>query len=171
MPSTTTEPTRPLGLSAPERLCENHDTSQFDCGVESINTYLQGAIKEQERRNAAIYVTCLLNTNIVAGFYTLSNGSVARTTAPGPLSRNSSNPIPVTLLGRLGVDKRYQGRGAGLDLLKSAVSQAIVAADTVASRALILTALDDSLVDYYKRKAGFRELYPGTDDRALFIKL
>lgn len=153
---TTTE-TQTLGLSAPEKLNDTHDLSQFDCGEPSINDFLRKAHKQAKTRNAVIYIVCEQGSPIVKGFYSLSNGSVTRDDAPKSMQRFTMSQIPVTLLGRLGVDKAYQGQGVGLDLLQDALERSIRAAEIVGSRAVLVHALDQRLADFYKKYAGFKE--------------
>lgn len=157
MSSEITSKTETLGLSAPEKMNHDHDFSQFDCGEESINEFVKKIRKQAEYHNCVVYVVCDIGTKIVRGFYTLSNGSVNRDEAPKNMTRFSTKDIPVTLLGRLGVDKRFQGRGVGADLLQDAVERAITASQVVASRALLVHALDASVAAFYKQQAGFRE--------------
>jgi GNAT superfamily N-acetyltransferase len=146
-----------LGLNAPVKLNEHHDMSMFDCGEPSVNDFAHKAHKQAKSRNAVIYVVCEAGTNVVKGFYTLSNGSVARNESPKNMQRFSMSEIPVTILGRLGVDKSYQGKGIGLDLLQDALQRAIIAAEIIGSRAVLVHALNQSLADFYKKHAGFKE--------------
>lgn len=146
-----------LGLSAPERLHERHDLSQFDCNEISINEYLRNAQKQAKHKNAVVYVVCEAGTDVVKGFYTLSSGSVIRNEAPSNMARFSPKEIPVTILGRLGVDAAYQGKGVGLDLLQDAVERAIAASEVVGSRAVLVHALTQELATFYKKHAGFQE--------------
>lgn len=157
MPNKTVGKTETLGLSAPVKLTEAHDFSRFDCGEPSINDFAKKALKQARARNSVVYVTCQEDTNDVKGFYTLSNGSVMRSETPKNMQRFSMNEIPVTILGRLGVDKDYQGQGVGLDLLQDALERSIMAAEIIGSRAVLVHALDQRLADFYRKYAGFRE--------------
>lgn len=157
MSEKTAGKTQTLGLSAPEKLNENHDFSQFDCEEFSINEFAKKAHKQAKSRNAVIYVVCEKGTHIVKGYYTLSNGSVARNEPPKSMQRFSMNEIPVTILGRLGIDKDYQGKGIGLDLLQDAIERSIGAAEIIGSRAILVHALNQRLADFYKKYAGFQE--------------
>jgi GNAT superfamily N-acetyltransferase len=157
MPGETAGKTETLALSAPEKLSPRHDFSHFDCGEESINRFATQAHKQAKFRNSVVYVVCEAGTDTVRGFYTLSNGSVIRNEAPRNMQRFSTNEIPVTLLGRLGVDQCCQGRGLGLDLLQDALERAIAAAGVVGSRAVLVHALDERMAEFYKKHAGFKE--------------
>ncbi|WP_262415533.1 GNAT family N-acetyltransferase [Pseudomonas sp. MIS38] len=153
----TTAKTKNLELSAPEKLNEMHDFSAFECGEASIDTYVKRALKAQAAKDAVIYVTCRKGSTQVLGFYTLTNGAVVRDEAPKKLQRNAPNPCPVTILGRLGVDKTIQGQGVAKALLQDAIERSIAASETVGSRALLVHALDQDLANFYKKYAGFIE--------------
>lgn len=157
MSNSTTEQTQTLGLSAPEKLQEHHDFSQFDCNEESINAFAKRAHKQAKLKNSVVYVICEKGTHLVKGYYTLSNGSVIRSDTPKNMQRSSPNEIPVIILGRLGVDKSYQGKGVGLDLLKDAIERSIQASKITAARAILVHALNQNLANFYKKYAGFIE--------------
>jgi GNAT superfamily N-acetyltransferase len=157
MSTKITGKTKTLGLSAPEKLTEEHDFSLFDCNETSINEFAITAHKQAKYRNSVIYVSCEAGTKDVKAYYTLSNGSVIRDEPPKSMQRSSMKEIPVTILGRLGVDKDYQGKGVGLDLLQDALKRSLASADIIGSRAVLVHALDQRLADFYKKHAGFKE--------------
>ena len=66
-------------------------------------------------------------------------------------------PVPVALLGRLGVDRRRSGQGLGSALLIDALRRVRVASDTLAVYAVVVDAKDERARAYYKR-FGFIEL-------------
>lgn len=147
---------KPLELSAPEKLNDLHDVSTFDCGEDSINEYLhKNARKAQERKHAVVYVSCFAGTRVVAAYYTLSNGSVARENVLKSLQRNSPALHPVTILGRMGVTKTAQGNMFSVDLLQDALARCIEASSAVGSSAVIVHPLTDKLAKFYEKYAGF----------------
>jgi GNAT superfamily N-acetyltransferase len=75
--------------------------------------------------------------------------------ATGRVRRNIPDPIPVLLLGRLAIDRAWQRRGLGADLLQDAVLRALAAADTIGIRALLVHAISDDAKAFYERH-GFR---------------
>lgn len=101
------------------------------------------------RRLAAAFVMTNDGTT-VAGFYTLSSLSIASADLPENLAKRlpSRLPIPVTLLGRMGVSIAMKGRGLGTDLLMNALYRALQATQTVASWAVVVDA-----------KVGARDFY------------
>lgn len=157
MPEATISKTQNLELSAPEKLNDTHDFSEFECGETSIDAYVKRAHKAQAAKDAVVYVVCLKGTMKVVGFYTLTSGSVMRDEAPKKMQRNAPKQCPVTILGRLGVDQTAQGQGLAIALLQDAIERSLQAAETVASHAILVHALDQRLANFYKKYAGFVE--------------
>jgi predicted N-acetyltransferase YhbS len=60
-----------------------------------------------------------------------------------------AHPIPVILLARLAVDRRFQGKGLGAGLLKDALLRALNAADAIGIRAVLVHAKDSSATTFY----------------------
>lgn len=142
-------------ITPPEPLAEAHDTSAFSCGEISLDDWLRKRALPNHKSGASrTYVVC--EDKRVIGYYALAAGAVAPAEAPGRVSRNMPNPIPVMVLGRLAVDERYQGRGLGFDLLRDAVLRTLKAADIAGMRALVVHALSDTAAEFYRR-AGFRD--------------
>jgi predicted N-acetyltransferase YhbS len=145
-----------VSFAAPRPLRPDDDFAGFDCGRDELNDWLvRRALRSERERDARTYVTCETAGGQVAGYYCLSAFSVVRSTAPGSLSRNAPDPVPAVLLGRLAVDRRFQGEQLGASLLHDAVLNATTAAERIGLRALIVDALDDAAAAFYVRH-GFR---------------
>lgn len=86
----------------------------------------------------------------VVGYYSLAVGAVAHTGAPGRVKRNTPDPIPVMVLGRLAVDSNFQGRGIGSGLLRDAVLRTVQAAEIAGIRAILVHALSDAAKRFYQ---------------------
>lgn len=160
MSTATTGNTRRLELSAPVKLTDAHDLSEFRSGVASIDDFLvKRAWKSQLTKMSVTYVTCFKDTNVVAGYYTLSNGSTLREdVVPAKNQRNSPGVHPVTILGRLGISQIAQGQGFAKNLVKDAIKRSMAASDIVGSSAVVVHPLTSELVEFY-RKFGFVECY------------
>ena len=59
--------------------------------------------------------------------------------------------VPATLLGRLAVTQQYQGKKMGSVLLMDALYRALESSRQVASAAVIVDAIDNTAVEFYKR--------------------
>ncbi|MGI3744887.1 MAG: GNAT family N-acetyltransferase [Janthinobacterium lividum] len=158
MSSNSAKPRTEVALSAPEKLTEQHDLTEFESGDTPTTEWLKKrALIAQLQKLAIVYVVCFRGTNKVAGFYTLSNGSVARADIfPKKLQRNSPDIHPVTILGRMGITLAAQGQGYAVDLLQDALSRAIIASETVASSAVVVHPLTERLAQFYAKHAGFQ---------------
>lgn len=134
-------------LSPPTPITGQHNVSTFDCGKSPLDDWLRQHALRNEGRASRCFVVCEGAT--VAGYYTLTMGSVLREHAPKPLTRNMPPQIPVVLLGRLAVDRRYHGRKLGPALLKDALRRSLAASAEVAARAVLVHAIDLEVVSFY----------------------
>jgi len=87
----------------------------------------------------------------VIGYYALATGGVAQVAAPGRVRRNMPDPVPVMVLGRLAVDRRYQGRGLGMGLLRDAILRTLRAAEVGGIRAILVHAIAEEAKRFYER--------------------
>jgi GNAT superfamily N-acetyltransferase len=123
----------------------------FDCDHEVLNRYLKYQLSQDVKRKLAVaYV--ILEGDRVIGFYTLSASAVYI----GDLTANMAKKlpkyplVPVTLLGRLAVDKAFQGQGLGNLLLMDALYCCKFSAESVASLAVVVDAIDANAVAFYQ---------------------
>ena len=80
--------------------------------------------------------------------------SVAKS-RPGRIAKGlARHPIGVILLARLAVDRAEHGAGLGRTMLVDALSRAMTAADAIGARAMLVHAIDEDAVAFY-RKFGF----------------
>jgi GNAT superfamily N-acetyltransferase len=141
-------------VEAPQPLTPGHMLDAFDCGVASLDDWLKRRARRNEAEGASrTFVVCVGAT--VIGYYSLAAGSVLHTLATGKVRRNMPDPAPVILLGRLAVDRRWQGKGLAADLLADAVLRTIGAAQTIGVRAMLVHAISEDAKRFYE-KHGFR---------------
>ncbi|MGC9953381.1 MAG: GNAT family N-acetyltransferase [Rhizomicrobium sp.] len=153
-------------LSAPEPISDTHETDRFDCGKDALNDWLRSRAAKSEGRSARCYVVCA--GRVVVGYYCLATGAVMHSGAPRALRANLPDPTPVMVLGRLAVDKEFQGRGIGKDMLRDALVRVLQASRVVGARALIVHAIDDEAVPFYAA-FGFRSF--AGDARTMFLPI
>lgn len=140
-----------MGLTPPGRLAPDDDISRFACGAPVVDDWLRARARASlERGSAVTYV--VKDMRRVVAFYTLSASAVDRIRiGVGRLRRNSPNPIPVLLLGQLGVDREYQHRGLAAALLRDAMIRSVTVAREVGVQALLVEAIELALVPWYRR--------------------
>lgn len=150
------------------KLRPDHPIEGFDCGREDLNRYLlRYAWANQQAGAAQTYVG--LADDTVVGYYTLAVGHVTREEAPERLSKGPArHPVPIMLLARLGVDRRWQGQGVGKALLKDAMERTLQAADIAGIRAFAVHAKDGQARTFYEK---FDFIPSATNPMHLFVLL
>lgn len=95
----------------------------------------------------------VLPDGTLAGYYTLSSTSVNLTELPEQVARKLPHYplVPATLLGRLAIDHRQQGKGYGRFLLADALYR--IVRSEIASFAVIVEAKDDNARRFYERES------------------
>lgn len=154
-------------LPAPEPLGPDHELDEFDCGIPELDTWLRERSRRNERNDASRTFVVCRGRNVV-GYYALAASAVARLDAPKSLTRNSPDPIPVFLLGRLAIDRREQGTGLGGALLKDALLRCLAAAESVGARAVMVDAISEDAIRFYQR---FNLQPSPIDPAALFLPM
>ncbi|TBU87023.1 GNAT family N-acetyltransferase [Phytopseudomonas dryadis] len=156
-----------IGLSAPVPLAAEHDSSGFDCGESALNDWLRHRALKNESRFSRTYVVC--QGNRIVAYFCISAGAVERGVAPGRVRRNAPDTIPVSVIGRLAVDRDYAGKGLGADILSDALRRIAIASQSIGIGAVLVHAKDDAAKHFYLRCAEFIE-YP-EDSRTLFLPI
>lgn len=148
-----------------ERLdSKKHDRKSFDCGVEALNLYLQRVANQDQKRSLTkVYV--LADGKRIVGYYTISAHSVVRDNLPDTIKLASYKDIPFLLLGRLAVDKDYQGQGYGDALIFHAFKTTLSAAEKIGILGMIVDAKDEKAASYYEG-FGFKPIV-GTENRLM----
>lgn len=138
---------------AVEALARRHDRSRFDCGSEPLDRYIRRqASQDAQRRMARVFVAVPEGSSEVAGFYTLGAASIERTALPPEEARHLPHyPVPVALIGRLAVDRRWGGQGLGSALLADAFRRVVRASEVLAVYAVIVDAKDARARAFYER--------------------
>jgi GNAT superfamily N-acetyltransferase len=141
-------------LSAPRPLAPEHELDEFQSGVEPLDDWLKRLARHNETEGGSrTYVVCAGHR--VVGYYSLAAGSLLPGAATGRVRRNMPNPIPVVLLGRLAIDRAWQGRGLGADLLRDAVLRVFSAGETIGVRAILVHAISPQAKAFYEQH-GFK---------------
>ena len=146
------------GVNPPRPLREDDDRSQFDCGRDSLNGWFRRHAWNNHLSGASrVNVICAADSNALIGYVTLSSGQIERSFLPKSRQRNQPDPLPVTLLGQLAVEKAFHGRGHASSLLAFALNTAVRVAESVGSVGVITHPLDENVRSLYA-KWGFEDL-------------
>jgi GNAT superfamily N-acetyltransferase len=154
-------------LRSPEKLNLSHQITGFDSGNSQLDDWLKNrAIKNEIEGASRTYVLC--NGDVVIGFYCLANGSVFQSVATGKVRRNMPDPIPVMVIGRLAIDRSWQGKGLGRALLKDAILRTLQASEIAGIRAILVHAISENAKLFYE-KCGFT--VSPIDEMTLMIRI
>ncbi len=154
-----------------DQLKRSYKKSDFKCGTTLLDTYLhKQASQDVKRKLTACFVLIDTDKNVM-GYYTLSSSGIPREFAPEKMVKKmppTYSQLPVTLLGRLAVDKSMQGNSYGELLLMDALKKSYeVSASAIGSLAVVVNPIDKKTEGYYK-KFGFI-LLPGT--KKMFLEM
>jgi predicted GNAT family N-acyltransferase len=144
-----------------EPLNSAHKKSDFSCGKEMLDVYIhKQANQDVKRKLSACFVINEKETNLIKGYYTLSNNSIPSKFVPNKIQKKlprSYESIPTTLLGRLAIDNRFQGQGIGKLILIDALKRSYEISKTIGSFAVIVDPIDQDAEKFYE-KYGFIKL-------------
>lgn len=136
-------------LSSPILLATDHQLDDFACNVDSLNDWLKKrAYQNQLSGVSRTYV--VLEGKRAVGYYCLASGALELNDTPTQVRRIMPNPIPVAILGRLAVDKSFQGKGLWVALLQDAVVRTAQAGGILGIRGLLIHALSIEAKAFYE---------------------
>jgi len=143
----------PSGLRL-ERLGAHHDVTGFASGKEELDSWLRRhAVAAQQIDSTRTFLLVRGGEgggNRVAGYFSLTMGSVLRAEAPPRLVRGlPAYPVGMVLLARLAVDRSEQAKGLGALLLAEALRKAVAAGEAAAARLVVVDAIDDEVAKFY----------------------
>ncbi len=132
----------------------------FSCGEPTLDGYLRRQVSQDIRnRVASCFVLHESGEKEIIGYYTLAAVSAYLSEIPPDLARKLPKypHVPMVLLGRLAVDGKFKGKGAGGLLLADACKRALAASGEIAAWAVAVDPLHDEARAFY-RKYGFLDL-------------
>lgn len=137
-----------------EPLGKQHNRAGFSCGHEALDRYLREQANQDARRRVAAPFILLQkhDAKTILGYYTLSAFGIDLEDLPAEIVKKLPTypVVPVTLLGRLAVDKRRQGQGAGEFLLVDALRRAFHQSSQIAAAAVVVDAIDEKAAAFYR---------------------
>ncbi len=143
---------------APVLLTQAHDGSTFDSGEPVLDDWLrQRAWHNLQGAASRTYVVCPIGSAEVVGYFALSMGQILAQDVTGAMRRNMPRHIPAVTLGRLAIDRAWQGRGLGRALLADVVRRSRRAASEVSARLIVVHAISQTAEAFYLRH-GFTRL-------------
>lgn len=142
----------------------------FDCGVPALNQWLQKRALQNEHYGSSRTYVSLAPDGSIAGYFCISNSVIGHEHLSAAKRRNQPNPIPCCLLGRLAVDKKFQGKKLGGALLLEAVRLARRLSQISGCWALVVQPKTEKEVAFYEH-LGFRQCKMIDSTPLLFFEL
>jgi len=135
-----------------EPITRKHDREAFDCGEEALNEFLRRYARKSHDRGGAKTFLAIddADRKTILGFYSLSPASVEYARTPEIVRQGlSRHDVPGFRLARLAVDRRFQARGIGGQLLLAAGRRCLLAAAEVGGVVLVIDAKNESVARWY----------------------
>ena len=141
----------------------------FSCDDKDLDDFFRHDAENYERQLLGkTYCYRLKSDNrVVVCFFTLSNSSVEARNLPNSRKKKLTEHIPhekslssypATLIGRLGVDREFGGKGIGTELLDFIKSWMLDPANKTACRYLTVDAYNTGILKFYEAN-GFKTLF------------
>jgi GNAT superfamily N-acetyltransferase len=157
-------------VTPPRALSQNDERNHFDCGQDALNAWFQRhAWQNHVSGVSRTSVICDASNGFIVGYVTLSSAQIEREFLAKAHRRNKPNPVPVTLLGQLAVDKAYQGQGHARSLLRFALAVALHTSREVGSFGVITHPIDEQVRAFYRRW-GFEDV-PFDPSRSMIARM
>lgn len=120
----------------------------FSCGDALLDNFIKvDVIKETKIKLSKCFI--LINDKKIIGYYTLSPFSIPKGKFSNKLRKKFKySDVPAYLLGRLAIDKQYQGRAYGERLVSDVVDRIL---NKVIPAPILCVHSYDSAINFYKK--------------------
>jgi GNAT superfamily N-acetyltransferase len=135
-----------------EPISRVHRRKTFDCGDEEVNRFFREQAFQDHEKNLSRTMVLVDEKNDpgrIIGYHTLVMAQVRQEEIPEDRPRIKRG-IPVILLGQLGVDREFQGKGLGEILLMDAQARVDEISRKAGVRAMMLDARNERLACWYE---------------------
>ena len=130
-----------------EKLSKHHKRENFDCGNQFLNDFLKKyAYQNQTRYFVGVTYVAHFNNQVI-GYITLSASSIKKVLLD---KKKPYEDLPILRIGRLAIDKKYQRKGIGKQLLKFGIQKAIEMKNNYGCIGIVVDAKEKAL-NFYKQ--------------------
>jgi GNAT superfamily N-acetyltransferase len=130
-----------------------HDRQGFDCVRQELNIWLrQVAGQHQEKGLSKTFVAIREEEPVrICGYFALTLAELENRHLPKVWRKKLPRRIPCVRLGRLAVDKTFQGKGLDELLLLNAMRRTRIISTEAGGIGLFVDALNNQSAEYYRR--------------------
>lgn len=145
---------------------DKHHRLGFSCAKESLDRFLQENAHQAVAKNLSKTYVAVddADETLILGYYTVTPCRIEAGEIPRPVARKLKVPsvdIPGSLVARLAVSQNVQNQGIGSLLLMDALARCVRVADEIGGVAIVVDALDETVVPFYER-FGFTRFEPSS---------
>ncbi len=136
-----------------ESLTKIHNRTEFDCGNQALNTFLQTTARQHNDKGLSkTFVLCRDNNqSYIIGYMTLVVCEVLADDIPHTWQKKYPRRIPAAKLAKLAISSDYQQQGYGEILLIDAIQKTLTASKSIGLSGLFVDAKDKQAKAYYQR--------------------
>ena len=161
---------------------QTSEISRFSCGDKDLDDFFLNDAAKYERQllGKSYSIRLKSNSSIVVCAFTLSNSSIDARNLPNNRRRKLTENIPyekslssypATLIGRLGVDKDFGGKGIGTELMIFIKQWMLEPSNKTACRYLTVDAYNnDPALKFYEAN-GFKPIFSSEKQEKEYIGL
>lgn len=134
-------------------LAGSHDRQSFDCGRLELNDWLRKVARQHREKSLSRTFVAVLDDQPaqICGYYALTLTEVDTASLAESRRKRLPRVIPGVRLGRLAVDRRYQGKRLGELMLMNAVERTQQIHEHAGVVGLFVDALDEQAAQFYSR--------------------
>ena len=121
-----------------------HDREAFSCGIAQIDNFFRRTANKLTRAGNLRTFVMVGPAGELIGFYDANAHAIDYAELPDRFTRNrpAHGSIPAAYISMIGVDRRFQGRGYGGDLLVDCLARLAGAADALGIAVVLLDVFD-----------------------------
>jgi predicted GNAT family N-acyltransferase len=134
-----------------EPLTDRYDKTSFASGIAELDRYLHTQAGQDAKRSVAAPFVLLEQGENIIGYYTLSAYGVRLSDMSAEaIKKLPKYPVlPATLLGRLAISQKWQGKKLGQFLLMDALRRSMDDRGEIGSIGVVVDAYDDNAESFY----------------------
>jgi ribosomal protein S18 acetylase RimI-like enzyme len=138
-------------VTSPENRCviepldpARHDRAAFSCGIAQVDNFFRRTANKLGRAGNVRTFVMVDPAGAVIGFYAVNAHAIDYTELPSRFARDrpAHGSIPAAYISMIGVDRRFQGRGYGGDLLVDCLVRLAGAGEALGIAVVMLDVLD-----------------------------
>lgn len=136
-----------------ENLTKGHNRTEFDCGSDELNSYLQKTARQHADKGVAKTFVMVDDSDPadILGFFTLSFCKIYAKELPRKYAKKYPSEVPGVKLARLGVASHRQRQGLGTDMIINAILRILSVSKHIGIIGFFVDAKDERAKTFYER--------------------